>query len=264
MSARAKRRGMLGWLAALDDGQVIRAAFFGMLAATAAVLYVDFGELSATDATAPAVAPDMTPILPPYDPNATTPPAGPAITTDPTILSQPMSVTLGAGGALELTGTITPGMFDTVNAEIEARGEYVKKVVLNSPGGSVEDAIKIGALIEVQGYETEVQKGGLCASSCPLIFAGGKERIASRESAIGLHQIYAVGADLRGLPSARAAIGIAMSDAQKTTALITRYLQTTNVDPTLWLIALETPPDRLHYLTEKQLQLYRLVSKFSD
>lgn len=264
MSEQAKRRGWLGWLAALDDGQVIRAAFFGMLAATAAILYVDFGELSATDATTPPVAPDMTPILPPYDPNVATPPAGPTITTDPAILGQPMSVTLGAGGALELTGTITPGMFDKVQAEIEARGEYVKKVLLNSPGGAVEDAIKIGALIEVRGYETEVQKGGLCASSCPLIFAGGKERIASREAAIGLHQIYAVGSDLAGLQSARAAIGIAMADAQKTTALITRYLQTTNVDPALWLIALETPPDRLHYLNERELQLYRLVSKFSD
>ncbi len=264
MSARAKRRGLLGWLAALDDGQLIRAAFFGLLAATAAILYVDFGELSLSDTTAPAAASDMVPILPPYDPDATTPPAGPAITTDPAILSQPMSVALGPGGVLELTGTITPGTFARVAAEVEARGEYVRRVMLNSPGGAVEDAIKIGALIEVKGFETEVPQGGLCASSCPLVLAGGKERIASRASAIGLHQIYAVGSAADALPSARAAIGIAMADAQKTTAVITRYLQTTNVDPSLWLIALETPPDRLHYLSEKELQLYRLISKFSD
>jgi len=264
MTARARRRGLLAWLAGLDDGQLIRAAFFGLLAATAAILYVDFGELSVSDSMAPAMAPDLEPILPPFDPDATTPPAGPVVTTDPSILRQQMSVTLGPGGTLELIGTITPGTFEKVQAEVAARGEYVKKVRLDSPGGSVEDAVKIGALIVVEGYDTEVAAGGLCASSCPLVLAGGKERIASRGAAIGLHQIYAVGADLGGLPSARAAIGVAMADAQRTTAAITRYLQSTNVDPSIWLIAMETPPDRLHYLSERELQLYRLISKFSD
>lgn len=261
---RVKRRGILAWLAGLDDGQVIRAAFFGMLAATLAVLYVDFNELSLGDAAADAALPDMTPILPPYDPDAATPPGGPAVTTDPALLRQPMSVTLGPGGTLALTGTITPGTFERVAAEVEARGEYVRRVRLDSPGGSVEDAIKIGALVLVKGYETEVGAGALCASSCPLILAGGKERVVSKSAAIGLHQIYAMGSGPEGLSSARAAIGIAMSDTQRTTAAITRYLQSTNVDPAIWLIALETPPDRLHYLDERELQLYRLVSRFSD
>jgi hypothetical protein len=51
-----------------------------------------------------------------------------------------------------------------------------------------------------------------------------------------------------------------MSEAQKTTAVITRHLTTLGVDPALWLHALETPPDRLYYLSPDELTTYKLVT----
>lgn len=122
------------------------------------------------------------------------------------------------------------------------------------------DALAIGALIHEKGLATSVAAGALCASSCPLIFAGGKERIASDQAAIGVHQIYAaaITADPKSLASAA---GVAMSDAQSMTAVITRYLSSTGVDPALWLHALETPPDRLYYLTSTEMEELRLVTK---
>ena len=45
------------------------------------------------------------------------------------------------------TGTITPGISEAFAAEIAKRGDYVKTVVLNSPGGSVGDALAMGRLI---------------------------------------------------------------------------------------------------------------------
>jgi hypothetical protein len=139
----------------------------------------------------------------------------------------------------------------------------VKQVELNSPGGSVEDAVKIGALMEVNAFTTSVAAGALCASSCPLILAGGKQRLASRTAAIGVHQIYAM-AIAGDPPAGLAGIGNAMSGAQRTTAVITRYLGTTGVDPAVWLHALETPPDRLYYLAPDELEKYRLVTRFTD
>ena len=260
-TARAPRAGLLQRAAAISDGAIIRAAFFAMLIATAAVLYVDYQELSGRDITE-AVLPNM-PVLPAYDPDTPDAPAGPAVTTDPAMLRAPLSVALEAGGVLRLTGTIEPGSFDKVQAEVEARGEYVKTVALDSPGGAVEDAIKIGALFEVEGFTTTVAPGALCASSCPLIFAGGKERIASHQSAIGVHQIYTM-AEAGKLPSGAQAVGTAMAEVQKTTAAITRYLETTGVDPAIWLFALETPPSKLYYLSPAELEKHRLVTRFSD
>ena len=66
------------------------------------------------------------------------------------------------------------------------------------------------------------------------------------------------------LPTGLAGVGTAMSEAQKTTAIITRYLNTTTVDPAIWLNALETPPDQLYYFKPDELSQYRLVTRFTD
>lgn len=260
-AATPKRRGILAALAAIEDGTIIRTAFFALLAGTAAVLYIDWKELTAADVATSAM-PDI-PVLPAFNPDNPMLPGGPVVTTDPELLRRPLSVELGPGGVLSLTGSIDPGSFERVQAEITARGEYVKQVSLNSPGGSVTDAVKIGALLVVGEYTTVVPPGALCASSCPLIFAGGKERLASTQSAIGVHQIYAM-ANAGDLPSGLAGIGTAMSEAQKTTAIITRYLNSTTVDPAMWLNALETPPDQLYYFKPDELSKYRLVTRFTD
>jgi hypothetical protein len=136
-------------------------------------------------------------------------------------------------------------------------------VEFDSPGGSVSDAIAVGVLIRERGYETNVASGRLCASSCPLAFAGGVERHASDASALGVHQIYAA-IDPANIPAGLRATGEAISDAQKTTAAITRHLSAMDIDPALWLHALETPPDRLYYLSPAEMTGYRLVTSIRE
>ncbi len=260
-TAPARRRGLLARFAAIDDGVIIRTAFFAMLAGTIGVLWVDYRELADMQLSDTASMPDM-PILPAFDPDSPATPAGPAVTSDPALLGQPLTVALGAGGVLQLNGTIDPGSFARVEAEVAARGEYIRSVALDSPGGAVDDAIRIGSLFLEKGYTTSVAPGALCASSCPLVLAGGKVREASAQSAIGVHQIYST---VRGTPpTGMRAIGDAMADVQRTTAQITRYLETTGVDPAVWLNALETPPDRLYYLSVEELDKFRLITRFVD
>lgn len=255
-------RGWIERVAAVDDGNILRVAFFALLIGTASVLYVDFRELTANEGSA-LVAP-LQPILPAVDPVG--PDEGspmPSVTTSPDTLDQPLDIALGTGGELRLTGTIDLGSAERFAAEIEARGEYVQTVVLDSPGGSVVDALTIGSLIHEKGLATKVAAGSLCASSCPIVFASGKERLASNEAAIGVHQIYAAALSADPQNALRVA-GTAMSDAQSTTATIISHLTQAGVDPALWLHALETPPDRLYYFNPEEMRRLKLVTAFID
>ncbi|MDB5612984.1 MAG: hypothetical protein JWQ22_637 [Devosia sp.] len=248
-------------VADLDDGNILRVAFFALLAGTASVLFVDFRELTASEGAALAVP--MQPILPPFNPDGPADGANPQVTTSPELLEQPLEIALGTGGELKLTGSIDVGSADRFAAEIAARGEYVQTVVLDSPGGSVMDALAIGSLIHDNGLATKVAAGSLCASSCPIIFASGAERIASAEAAVGVHQIYAAALSGDQQDALRVA-GTAMSGAQSTTAEIITHLTKTGVDPALWLHALETPPDRLYYFTPEEMTRLKLVTEFVE
>lgn len=260
MASVARR--IVNWAAAFEDGAIIRAAFFGLLTATAVILYLDYTELNASQ-PALATAPELTPILPAFDPTVPEGKPGPAVTTPIEQLHQPLTAALVSGGTLQLTGTIDPGAAARVEAEIAARGEYVRTVALDSPGGAVADALAIGRLIRDKGYGTSVAAGALCASSCPLIFAAGRERLATARSAIGVHQIYAA-APADSLLSRIAAAGQAMSDAQTLTAQISRYLKGMGVDEEVWLKALETPPDRLTYFSADELKRLNLATRLTN
>lgn len=254
-------RGLIQRIADIEDGNILRVAFFALLIGTASVLYVDFRTLTENEGAALAIP--MRPILPPFDPEGPADGTAPNITTSPQLLEQPLEIALGAGGELRLTGSIDLGSAERFAAEIEARGEYVQTVVLDSPGGSVVDALAIGSLIHEKGLATKVAAGSLCASSCPIVFASGAERIASPQAAIGVHQIYA--AALSGDPqSALRVAGTAMSDAQSTTAEIISHLSKTGVDPALWLHALQTPPDRLYYFNPEEMTRLKLVTQLAD
>ena len=51
-----------------------------------------------------------------------------------------------------------------------------------------------------------------------------------------------------------------MADAQATTARISRHLASMDVDPALWLHALDTPPRALYYFTAEEMARYRLAT----
>jgi hypothetical protein len=260
-------RRLINWAARFEDGELLRAAFFGMLIATVAVLAIDYLELGDRAAAAGAASPvPQAPVLPAVEPGGGDKP-GPAVTTDLRLLTQALAITLVAGGRLELTGTIDQGAADRVAAELAQRGEYVRTVVLDSPGGALEAALANGRLIRDRGLATAVAAGSLCASSCPLVFAAGKERTASPRAAIGVHQFYLIdapGSGLSGSAAGAGAVGEAMETTQKTTAAVSRYLAGMGVDPGLWLYALDTPPDRMHYFSVEELIALKLVTNLKE
>ena len=85
---------------------------------------------------------------------------------DEATLGQPMRFELGASGVLSAEGSIEPGTAIRFAEEIEARGEYVKTVTLNSPGGALDDAMAMAKIVRERGIGTAVADGAICASSC--------------------------------------------------------------------------------------------------
>ncbi len=251
--------GLVSHLSRFEDGEAVRWGLRGLLLGAIGVLALDLGELSQahgwwmTSAAAPARHAE--PILPAVHAGRPAPSrdAGRFVTADAATLGQPMRFELGAGGVLSAEGSIEPGTALRFAAEIEARGDHVKTVTLNSPGGALDDAMAMAKLVRERGIATEVADGALCASSCPLLLAGGKVRSTGRLAAVGVHQFYAAAAGMSGPEQA-------MSDAQVTTARISRHLAAMDVDPAMWLHALDTPPQALYYLSPAERSQYRLVT----
>lgn len=244
------------YLLSADDGTLMRHAFQALLAAAVVFVVIDWNELGAARSDVPGfdpMQPQAVPILPPALTEGEPANAPSEVTADPDTLKQAIRFELRPGGILSAEGSIEPGAAGRFASEIEARGEYVKTVLLNSPGGSVGDALAMSKLIRERKLGTRVAGGALCASSCPIVMAGGVTREAEKGAVIGVHQIFN-GSKEKLSPEQ------AMSEAQRTTADVSRRLEEMGVKSGLWLHALETPPDRLYYLTPKEMTAFALVT----
>jgi len=242
-----------------DDGTLIRWAFYCLLAVCAIVLVLDAKQLAEADPIVERVLDNpIPPAVKPTDTKTsdkeTLVPYAPNVKSAPKILRQNLQIKLAGDNQLVLTGAIDIGSAERFANEIKSITEYIKLVSLNSPGGSVSDALEISNLIRDRGWNTRVDSGALCASACPLIFAGGVERIAENGAAIGVHQIFSAGEDTRSIDQA-------IAGTQSSTATIVRHLEEMGADPNLWIHALETPPANLYYFRPEELEKYKLVHK---
>ena len=255
------------WLSDNPDEAILRWAFRSIVIVTIAALANDLAGMNGwggtTDlAAAPAEIKQESPAL---EPPATVPsilapllPGGDKrlmpLPQPDGAMAKPMTFELVGGGRLMATGTITPGISEGFAAEVSRRGDYIKTVVLNSPGGSVADALTMGRLIRERKFATEVEAGKYCASSCPLVFAGGAERRAGDKAVIGVHQVAAVISATSRAPRDE------MSVAQKISARCQRYLGDMGVSPQVWVHAMETPHEKLFVFKPDELKALNMVT----
>ncbi|MCT8972512.1 hypothetical protein [Microbaculum marinisediminis] len=248
------------WLNSRPDEHVLLWSFRGLLVATFVVLGLDLADLQKqipadTDPVFPGLmAPDDVPYLPSIREGRT----GPVVTDPETAatLRNPATFELVDGGKLLFDGAIEPGSARRFAEEIEKRGGYIDTVVLNSPGGSVADALVIATLIREAGFNTEIGPGSYCASSCPLVFAGGRERVAAPTASIGVHRVFAAD-EAAGTPAS------GMDNAQAVSAECQRFLMEMGVDPRVWIHAMETPKDELFYFTPDELIDLKLATRIA-
>ena len=255
------------WLSNNPDEAILRWIFRSVVAVTIAVLAIDLAGMhgwgaNADLAAAPAEIKQDSPALdqPGAMPSILAPllPGGnkrlmPLPRPDGAMAS-PMTFELVGGGKLMATGTITPGMSESFAAEVSRHGDYIKTVVLNSPGGSVADALTMGRLVRERKFATEVETGKYCASSCPLLFAGGVERRAGDKAVIGVHQVAALRSVVSSSPRDE------MSVAQNISARCQRYLGDMGVSLQVWVHAMETPHDKLFVFKPDELKSLNMVT----
>lgn len=117
----------------------------------------------------------------------------------------------------------------------------------------MQDALEMGRLVRAKGFTTEVEAGAYCASSCPLVFAGGVERVAGKDAAIGVHQVAAYDEAASG----------GMAGAQRVSAICQKYLREMGVDLGVWVHAMETPKEQLYYFKADELLSLKLATSVS-
>jgi hypothetical protein len=97
-----------------------------------------------------------------------------------------MKVTrVGDVGHIEISGPIGPAD-DVTFSQIESKEHFSHATVyLNSLGGFIDPAIRIGQAIKAAEWTTSVEAGDTCASACVIIWAGGFHRYLVGR--LGLH-----------------------------------------------------------------------------
>lgn len=161
------------------------------------------------------------------------------------------------GAILMMNGAIAPDDGDRLAAYLDTLDTVPATVAINSPGGSVDAALQIGAALRAQALDTVILPGMACLSACPYMLAGGVERRVSASGAVGLHQHYY---DAPGyIP-----VFFAVEDIQRGQGETMRYLIDMGVDPGVMVYGLSTPPDEIYVLVADELLDTRLATEMTD
>ncbi|MCW5717937.1 MAG: hypothetical protein KIS68_08930 [Bauldia sp.] len=104
----------------------------------------------------------------------------------------PFHLVAGQPGTLSFEGPVLYGSAGMLLWAIETAG-VPERLVLNSTGGSVEDALFVADLVRTRRIATEIPEGAVCHSACVLVFFAGVGRQATGE--LGVHRPMEIRAD---------------------------------------------------------------------
>jgi hypothetical protein len=85
-----------------------------------------------------------------------------------------------------MTGEINKGDEQKLLAALGYASNF-RKLVVNSPGGSIHPAYLIGKGLQAGSYEVQVAENGACVSACTLLLAAAAENSAYSSSRIAVH-----------------------------------------------------------------------------
>jgi tetratricopeptide (TPR) repeat protein len=147
--------------------------------------------------------------------------------------------------SLILNGNIVPNdslQFSRILKSFEKHGVPVQEIVLNSGGGDVIESAKMAQSILKRNISTLVLQGDTCASACVLLFASGYNRTIYSGAKIGVHRVSSGEQD----DSFARYMSINMNEVYKNLG----------VPDEIRLAMLDTPPDKMHWLKPKEMQLF--------
>lgn len=187
-----------------------------------------------------------------FDPSRDMPRLDPA--RDPGDLPDRLTLTrTDTAGLWRLEGAIAEGDADRIQSQITGTDPAIDTLILQSPGGSVRDALTLGRALRRAGIGTRVLQGEYCFSACPYLFSGGATRQAEDGAAIGVHQHYFGESTI--LPAF-----VAVEDIQRGQGEVMAYLDEMGIDPLVMQHALTTPADEIYVLLPQELRDYGFVT----
>lgn len=160
-------------------------------------------------------------------------------------------------GAVLLNGTIADGDAKRFADWLQQRPDLPLSIALNSPGGSVSDALAIGRLIRDRDLPVVIASGSICFSACPYVLAGGTERAVSSKAFVGVHQHYF--GENTYLPAF-----LLVSDIQSGQGEVMVFLDEMGIDPMMMATALMTPPEDIYILLPAELEAFRLATDLTE
>lgn len=113
---------------------------------------------------------------------------------------------------------------------------------LDSAGGDVEAAIKIGRELRSLGAMAAVLEDATCASSCVFVLAGATTRVAAGQ--IGIHRPYSLRTDLRDYNSIQ-------TEQRKLSRMAKEYLEEMNVTPQLYDAMMRVNSEKIRILSSR-------------
>jgi hypothetical protein len=186
---------------------------------------------------------------------------------------------------LSAEGRIGPGAATDLAAAIGRLNGRRLPILIHSPGGSVPDAMAMGALIRAKGLAVAVARtsitncpevaskcpdgpgkaitgGAACASACVLVLAGGVERLAGPMARIGVHQITTTVREAEGL--AHLTSTRKLYQQQGVDAEVEAYLAAMGVGEPVMTLMRKTPAVSVRWLSLADLKASRLATLALD
>ncbi|EEB85086.1 hypothetical protein [Roseobacter sp. GAI101] len=182
-----------------------------------------------------------------FDPDRA-PPGGRPMPSSPLPDRLTLTVVEGGNRAL-LEGGILPGDAERIEKQLADLAPKPEGVILNSPGGSVQDALMLGRYLRQAELTTALRSGDICYSACPYLLAAGTSRTIPDDASVGVHQHYFGESTL--LPAF-----VAVDDIQRGQGEVMTYLDGMGIDPLVMQHALVTPPNEIYVLLPEELTRY--------
>jgi hypothetical protein len=194
-------------------------------------------------------------------------------------------------------GTIDPRAPIRLKRVLARLGKRKVPILVDSPGGTVDDAIKLAKILrdnqlDVVVAQTETTRAGRgrlsaepakCASSCPFMLAGGVQRLLAPDALIGVHQAATFKVMTRfertyrlipryewGLPAGTTRQLVSerpvsqtvtpTSTSPKTYETIEANFRVMGVSPQIMPVVLATPNDAMRWLTDEEAVGYGLIT----
>lgn len=169
-----------------------------------------------------------------------------------------------------IEGQIEKGLTDRFLQFLEDEGVEGSRLILNSPGGSLGEALKLGRVVRELEWRTMIggrgdvtrdaegritlwiwddyPSDGICESACTYVFMGGVNRSMGKGGRLGLHRFKAVGQQITG------------DAAQAISGQLISYILEMGVDARVFVLASGEDSGSMYHVSEADALEYDLVT----